>query len=277
MAIGLGLGLGLGAPPRGGARTYEFVPLDNAAVVDIFDASDAASLDLTNVAEDPKKDPAEYVVDAWRSAAGDLEAKAATTERPAYDPENLAVVFDGVDDVLGWTAEEGQAFAGGLMAVVSNVAVGTGDSGAAALASDALAPGYGGVFPENDETDYTFAITPTYNKNIVGSVDGGTVADDSGATVTIAGYAPFPNETTKRIVYLKFCEGEWKASQIGKARNATGDGDVFGNLSIHELIVLGTTITAGNRQKLEGYLAHKWGLTANLPSDHPYKLVKPTA
>jgi hypothetical protein len=26
-----------------------------------------------------------------------------------------------------------------------------------------------------------------------------------------------------------------------------------------------------NQEKIEGYLAHKWGLTANLPSDHPYK------
>jgi hypothetical protein len=30
------------------------------------------------------------------------------------------------------------------------------------------------------------------------------------------------------------------------------------------------------QQKTEGYLAHKWGLTANLPSDHPYKTVGPT-
>jgi len=31
----------------------------------------------------------------------------------------------------------------------------------------------------------------------------------------------------------------------------------------------------GSRQKLEGYLAHKWGLTANLPADHPYKTAVP--
>jgi hypothetical protein len=28
-------------------------------------------------------------------------------------------------------------------------------------------------------------------------------------------------------------------------------------------------------QKIEGYLAHKWGLEANLPSDHPYKTKAP--
>jgi hypothetical protein len=27
--------------------------------------------------------------------------------------------------------------------------------------------------------------------------------------------------------------------------------------------------------KLFGYMAHRWGLTANLPSDHPYKTVSP--
>jgi hypothetical protein len=30
------------------------------------------------------------------------------------------------------------------------------------------------------------------------------------------------------------------------------------------------------RQRLEGYLAHKWGLTANLPLNHPYRHVPPT-
>ena len=35
----------------------------------------------------------------------------------------------------------------------------------------------------------------------------------------------------------------------------------------------GTDIT--EFQKAEGYLAHKWGLTSNLPSDHPFKNVSP--
>lgn len=35
----------------------------------------------------------------------------------------------------------------------------------------------------------------------------------------------------------------------------------------------GTDIT--DVQKAEGYLAHKWGLTANLPVSHPYKSSAP--
>jgi hypothetical protein len=45
----------------------------------------------------------------------------------------------------------------------------------------------------------------------------------------------------------------------------------FGELVVTEDC---TTVT---RQLIEGYLAHKWGLTANLPVDHPYKTKIPIA
>ena len=37
-----------------------------------------------------------------------------------------------------------------------------------------------------------------------------------------------------------------------------------------------TMIYGYDRQQLEGYLAWKWGLEANLPVDHPYKNAAPT-
>lgn len=42
-----------------------------------------------------------------------------------------------------------------------------------------------------------------------------------------------------------------------------------------EIVVNSTLLSTLDRQKLEGYLAHKWGLDANLPSDHPYKSYGP--
>ena len=47
-------------------------------------------------------------------------------------------------------------------------------------------------------------------------------------------------------------------------------GDSFDG-RIGELIVLNST-AVDDRQKLEGYLAHKWGLTAKLPTDHPIQI-----
>jgi hypothetical protein len=44
---------------------------------------------------------------------------------------------------------------------------------------------------------------------------------------------------------------------------------------IGEYIAIASSLSTTNRQKTEGYLAHKWGLTANLPSDHPYKVSPP--
>ena len=55
---------------------------------------------------------------------------------------------------------------------------------------------------------------------------------------------------------------------------ATGSAYLQGDIG--ETIIVPGAVSTLNRQKLEGYLSHKWGLTANLPSDHPYKLVGPT-
>jgi hypothetical protein len=46
-------------------------------------------------------------------------------------------------------------------------------------------------------------------------------------------------------------------------------------LDICEVVFIQSPLT-DQQQKTEGYLAHKWGLTANLPNDHPYKTVGPT-
>lgn len=44
---------------------------------------------------------------------------------------------------------------------------------------------------------------------------------------------------------------------------------------VHEIIWIRQSLDLTTRQKIEGYLAHRWGFTANLPSDHPYKTAVP--
>lgn len=55
---------------------------------------------------------------------------------------------------------------------------------------------------------------------------------------------------------------------IGAANNGT---DRFLNGDIGEIILIKRTLTTDERQRLEGYLCHKWGLQAGLPTGHPYK------
>lgn len=64
----------------------------------------------------------------------------------------------------------------------------------------------------------------------------------------------------------------FNALHIGRFNSSTG----FLNGYIAELIIVPSLLNTINRQRIEGYLAHKWGLTANLPADHPYKTVGPT-
>ena len=45
--------------------------------------------------------------------------------------------------------------------------------------------------------------------------------------------------------------------------------------NIAEVIFCDEKNTDADRQKIEGYLAHKWGLTSSLPADHPYKSSAP--
>lgn len=46
---------------------------------------------------------------------------------------------------------------------------------------------------------------------------------------------------------------------------------------IYEIVLVSGIVSDADRQRVEGYLAHKWGLTANLPAGHPYKAAPPTA
>ena len=61
--------------------------------------------------------------------------------------------------------------------------------------------------------------------------------------------------------------------------NVSGEPDSNHRMNglIGELIFLEGTLAEAERQRVEGYLAHKWGLEANLPAGHPYKDAGPEA
>jgi len=87
-------------------------------------------------------------------------------------------------------------------------------------------------------------------------------------------------------IYNAFIDGTQRAvnTTYSTAMDATQELRVFQNRgeitapngAFAEVILI-TDFTTVTREKIEGYLAHKWGLTANLPSGHPYKNLPPTA
>jgi len=46
---------------------------------------------------------------------------------------------------------------------------------------------------------------------------------------------------------------------------------------IQEVLIFSTALTTSQRQQVEGYLAHKWGLTTPIPSTHPFKSILPAS
>jgi hypothetical protein len=48
------------------------------------------------------------------------------------------------------------------------------------------------------------------------------------------------------------------------------------NFTLYELIATSNALSSSDRQEVESYLAAKWGLSAQLPSSHPYKNFQPS-
>ena len=64
---------------------------------------------------------------------------------------------------------------------------------------------------------------------------------------------------------------------VGAYGNADDTGEIYyARALVGEIVLLFGSPDASIRQRVEGYLTHKWRLTASLPSDHPYKLAEPT-
>jgi hypothetical protein len=55
-----------------------------------------------------------------------------------------------------------------------------------------------------------------------------------------------------------------------------GTGNLSYNTYLAELIIYNTALTPSQRQRVEGYLAQKWGLQSSLPANHPFKTIAPT-
>lgn len=63
---------------------------------------------------------------------------------------------------------------------------------------------------------------------------------------------------------------------IGAYNNATDTGQLLHfSGDINEIIVISGSIVDDDRNRIEGYLAWKWGLNLNLPAAHPYRAAAP--
>ena len=111
----------------------------------------------------------------------------------------------------------------------------------------------------------------------------------------LTGSVAIENEATMIASISALGTEQWKILKNGTERESatiarvfTGVNSSLGSLNagtssspydgvIYEVILLLSYASIDIYRRIEGYLAHKWGIAGSLPSDHPYKSAAPTA
>ena len=185
------------------------------------------------------------LVTQWIDQSGNTNHPGASTNKPTYTASGL-----NGKGVLTFTQAQSMNIVGdsGIRVIAAVLKQG---------ASQTLATKpFGG-----DQT-----LTSTNQKFTLGAMDSGV----STTNFRVVVWQMSPG------AYSLYVDGTNKGSSTSSLTPAAFDkvGNDFAG-SIAEIIAYDRALSNGVRQKVEGYLAHKWGLESNLPSTHAYAVGKP--
>jgi hypothetical protein len=121
---------------------------------------------------------------------------------------------------------------------------------------------YGG--PGSNSTQTLAVNTPAIAEWVAPGISGGNWGP----------VQPYINGTAGGVISALSTSGITTQSGVEIGTNVYTD-QFTGNM--HEQVILNTQASTTSRQLIEGYLAWKWGLQAQLPGDHPYAFAAPAA
>lgn len=137
------------------------------------------------------------------------------------------------------------------------------------------------------------AVNRTTARSSIGFWNGAFAATtaSSPTIVTTAGFLTvgvWDRSAQTRTIYVNGNQ-EAQSSSLGASTYTINSSVILGNNAyssasvgqmfsgtIHEVLILTDNASQSDRETVEGYLAWKWGLAANLPVGHPYKSAAPT-
>ena len=236
---------------------------------------DGKDINGDQLPETPGSFLANAKVSTWadRSGNGNTLAQSQTLNHPTYESSG-GLTFDGNDFLIAALPSELQGnpamtvfivadsqFAGGRMFQLgsntgtANQVFGLHESGSV-LYNDG-----------NQTASQNFNPSPTL----------GAWRRSSGATKAEAEFFRFGSSThlsspsTANALSLPSSN-----SNISLGSGHTGSGNDFFRGVVREVMIFSKALDNYNLQRMEGYLSHKWGSAASLPSDHPFKSVAPT-
>ncbi len=242
------------------AGTARWDPGQLANVAAWYDAADSAS-----VVESAGQ------VSRWndKSSHGNHATQANPALRPLYLDHHVITNAGGMD-IPGVAATS-------IFAVVRNVNGSDVDTGISPVAG---CDNVGGEFTYtflyvNDPSAYSISVDGSSYDFGDASMNGGplTPGDGTGTNIDL-GANPFVNHAADDVVYGQI-NAQRVYTRLMYFQNATLP--YYSKAEFAEIIFLSATPSQAERERLEGYLAWKWGAQGSLPGAHPYALVAPVA
>ena len=228
-----------------------------------FDASDASTITESGGA-----------VSQWNDKSGNARHvyQVAGSKQPIYTAGQY-LTFDEVDDCLTIATTAIRMPVLTVIGVINNRSVGTD-------VNKSWACYEGGANPDFWATARNGGVAGMANHMADSSNPSISVAAPLGSPFIYSGKSPTDTIAQYIRVDGTQSDGATHASTIAElgttfiiGRQKVNVARYFGG-DVHEVII-GGDMSISDVQKIEGYLAWKWGLAANLDAAHPYKLTPP--
>lgn len=273
----LDLGLNLGIQNTTSSTSAVWTPAQLPSLTAWYDAADTGTITLNG-----------STVSQWNDKSGNNwhMSQATATWQPTYQATSFngkpSLFFDSSDDVFGRTITGFNA-TGNLFFAAAHSYV------SAALWS--MVTGHRSSL--NSSSSGSLVLQRRENVLQIGThntdaVDQGVFVDVASLTVpristlgrsggTLGNGGAITVSSFPATIPVSNGTQTWTSSstefvQIGGRQQAA---TAFANGLISEVIMSSQKPSDADRQKIEGYLAHKWNLTSNLPVDHPFKNTPP--
>jgi autotransporter-associated beta strand protein len=201
-----------------------------------------------------------------KSGNGRNASQGTAANQPTYQATGIsgkpALSFDGGSDVLNftdlvlnddtWVISVYSRNSSGINSV---------DVGGSSL-------GYANMWYAVDDKLYSFLRGTSVSYHFHGAASTATGTFINGMVRTSLGAQAYRNGTALGGLKGEGLTGDITLNRVGYGRDTPA---YRHNGAMGEILVGRSVLSTSNRQKLEGYLAWKWGTVASLPSGHPYK------
>ena len=235
----------------------EWTPADLGADLALWlDASDASTITLNGT-----------TVSQWddKSGNGRNVSQAVAAQQPAYDAVNKIITFDGSNDYLfNDTVGAAGLTSVSMLTVMRMISGGanqdlpmgigeTGQTGAIRCffrQNGGTTVGFAGWARDVTTSDFSYDIGGDYHIFAGWNTQ---LATPDNVRLSRDGATPIAYTTNNGSLVSTvdgFSVGSLRGSLVG---------NYYSNISVQEIVVLYSAITDADRQKLEGYLAWKWG------------------